>query len=164
MSKREKIILAGVVVALLYAGYTLFSSPSHKTGPVATDAELAGMKTLSAQISDEVNKGSLTETERYVLQRAEAEWPTDPFLGKKLSAVPDRAKTPEEGQLTEFIYSGYLEVNQKRLAVINGMEYMVGEQLESGGYLVKSIDPAQVVLKDMSKGGEITLPFIAQIF
>lgn len=164
MSKREKIFLAGVVVVLLYAGYTLLSLPSSQKSPAMRDTELAGMKALSAQISDEVNKGALTESERYILQRAEAEWPADPFLKKKLTLVTEHARSPGEGELTEFIYSGYLEVNQKRLAVINGMEYVVGEQLESGGYLVKSIDPTKVVLMDMNRGGEIILPFIAQIF
>jgi hypothetical protein len=78
--------------------------------------------------------------------------------------VPAQAKGTAEARSNDFVYSGYLEVNQRRLAVINGMEYVVGEQLESGGYIVKSIDPEKVILEDVSKGGRLTLPFTAQIF
>ena len=44
------------------------------------------------------------------------------------------------------------------------MEYEVGKQLESGGYTVQSIDPDKVILEDINKGGQITVPFTAQIF
>jgi len=164
MSKREQIILAAVLVALLYAAYTFYSGPSSQKTNVAAEKELAGVKALSTQLSDELKKDSLTDNERYILERAEAEWSTDPFLEKKLSSAPVSARGAAGAQSNDFVYSGYLEVNQRRLAVINGMEYVVGEQLESGGYIVKSIDPEKVILEDIGKGGQITLPFTAQIF
>jgi hypothetical protein len=164
MSKREKIILAAVLVTLLYAAYSLYSEPSSTKMNVATETELASVKALSTKLSDELKKESLTDTERYILERAEAEWSTDPFLEKKLFSVLAPAKGAQGAQSNDIVYSGYLEVNQRRLAVINGMEYMIGEQLESGGYIVKSIDPERVILEDIGKGGQMTLPFSAQIF
>jgi hypothetical protein len=164
MSKREKIILASVLVALMYAAYTFYSEPSSKKMNVATEAELASATALSTKLSDELLKENLTANERYILERAEAEWPKDPFLEKKLSSAGVPGKGTAGGQLNDFVYSGYLEVNQRRLAVINGMEYVIGEQLESGGYIVKSIDPEKVILEDIGKGGQIALPFTAQIF
>jgi hypothetical protein len=47
----------------------------------------------------------------------------------------------------------------KVLALINGMEYQVGEELESGGYVVLEIDPEKVVLQGKGRGGRITVPF-----
>jgi hypothetical protein len=162
MSTREKIILAGVVIALLFAAYTFYSEPSSQKKNVAIEKDLAGVKALSAKLSEELQKDNLTAVDRYILERAGAEWSTDPFVEKKLSLVP--VKGTAEARSNDFVYSGYLEVNQRRLAVINGMEYVVGEQLESGGYIVKSIDPEKVIIEDISKGGRITLPFTAQIF
>ena len=165
MSKREKIILAVVLVALLYAAYTFYPVPSssQRTNVVA-EKELDGVRALSTQLSDELKKDTLTDNERYILERATAEWSTDPFLEKKLSSALMPTRGAAGAQSNEFVYSGYLEVNQRRLAVINGMEYVVGEQLESGGYIVKSIDPEKVTLEDIGKGGQMTLPFSAQIF
>jgi hypothetical protein len=164
MSKREKIILAAVLVALLYAAYTFYSEPSPQKANVAAETELSGVRALATQLSDELKKDSLTDNERYILDRADAEWSTDPFLERKLSSASAPGRGAAGAQSNEFVYSGYLEVNQRRLAVVNGMEYVVGEQLESGGYIIKSIDPEKVVLEDLSKGGQITLPFTAQIF
>jgi hypothetical protein len=164
MSKREKIILAALLVALIYAVYTLYSEPTSQNTNVASEKELANVKALSSQLADQLKKDSLTGVERYILERAAAEWSTNPFLEKKLSSVSVSTKGAPGVQSNDFVYSGYLEVNQRRLAVINGMEYVIGEQLESGGYIVKSIEPEKVVLEDISKGGQITLPFTAQIF
>jgi hypothetical protein len=167
MKKREKMILAFMLVALLYAAYSLFSGPStpeSKNTNVAAEKELANVKTLSTQLSEDLKKEALTDTERYILDRAEIEWGKDPFLQQKLSATPEGTKGPAGAKPGDFAYSGFVEVGKKRLAIINGMEYQVGEQLESGGYIVKSIEPEQVLLEDTGKRGQITLPFTAEIF
>ena len=40
----------------------------------------------------------------------------------------------------------------------------MGEQLESGGYTVQSIDPDKVVLEDIGKHGQILIPFTGELF
>ena len=164
MSKREKIILAVMLVALLAGVFIFFSGPSHQETNVATEKELANVKALSTQLAADVKKDALTDSEKYVLERAEANWPRDPFLEKKLSPVPQMAGGASGARPTDFAYSGYIDVGNWRLAIINGLEYLVGDQLESGGYVVKSIDPEKVVLEDIGKRGQITIPFTGEIF
>jgi hypothetical protein len=167
MKKREKIILAVMLVALLYTAYSfLWPSSSQVSQPasVAVDKDLAAVKGLSNELTEDLKKEALTDTERFILDRAEAEWPGDPFLQEKLSATPDGARGTVGAKPSDFFYSGFVEVGKKRLAVINGMEYEAGEQLESGGYVVKSIEPDKVVLEDIVRTGQITLPFTAEIF
>jgi hypothetical protein len=164
MKKREKIILAAVGVALLYAIYSLVFAPSQQGIKVATGKGSAKAQEVSDQLSEELKKESLSDTERYILERVEAEWVSDPFLGQKLSSIRETAKGGAGAQAADFAYSGYLEVNRKKLAIINGIEYQVGEQLESGGYTVQSIDPDKVVLEDIGKHGQILIPFTGQIF
>jgi hypothetical protein len=74
MSGREKIVLGGMVVALLFAAYTFYSEPSSQKKNVIIEKELADVKALSAQLSDELQKDRLTPVQRYVLERADAEW------------------------------------------------------------------------------------------
>jgi hypothetical protein len=164
MNKREKIILSAMLVVLLYAAYSFLSMRSSQKTDVAGEKELASVKALSTQVAEDLKKDLLTDTDRCILGRAEAEWATDPFLEKKLSSTPESARGAGGAQGGDLLYSGYLEAGKKRLAVINGMEYQVGEQLEAGGYVLKSIDPERVILEDVGKGGQITLPFSAEIF
>jgi hypothetical protein len=37
-------------------------------------------------------------------------------------------------------------MGDKRLAIINGVEYAAGDELEQGGYMVRSITPSRVVI------------------
>jgi|WetSurMetagenome_2_1015567.scaffolds.fasta_scaffold04258_3 hypothetical protein len=164
MSKREKIILAVMLVALSVAAVTFFSGSSPQHTDVANQKELANVKVLSTQLTENVKKDALTDNEKYVLERAEADWPRDPFLERKLMPVSPIAIGASGARPTDFAYSGYVDVGNKRLAIINGLEYLVGDQLESGGYVVKSIDPERVVLEDIDKRGQITIPFTAEIF
>ena len=39
-----------------------------------------------------------------------------------------------------------MQMGDKRFAIINGMEYAAGDQLEQGGYMVHSITPSQVII------------------
>jgi hypothetical protein len=163
MSKREKIILAVMLVALLITAYLFLSDSSPQKTNVANEKELANVKALSTQVTEEVKKKALTDIEKYVLERAQADWPRDPFLEKRLSRVAEATKGGGV-RPSDYAFSGYVDVGNRRLAIINGMEYFVGDQLESGGYLVKSIDPEKVVLEDIDKRGRITIPFTGEIY
>jgi hypothetical protein len=45
-----------------------------------------------------------------------------------------------------LVYSGYIETPQRRVAIINGIEYVAGDQLDQSVYTVRHIAPTQVVL------------------
>ena len=91
---------------------------------------------------------------------AKSEWAGDPFLRGELPLESQsRRKLVEAHALNvNFIYSGYMEMGDNRLAVINGMEYVVGEELNTGGFIVNSISPAQVVIGIEGTNQTIVLP------
>ncbi|MCG6536396.1 MAG: secretin and TonB N-terminal domain-containing protein, partial [Syntrophales bacterium LBB04] len=43
----------------------------------------------------------------------------------------------------EFVYTGYLEINRKRMAIINGIEYKEGEPLDVKGYILRTVAPRE---------------------
>ena len=55
-------------------------------------------------------------------------------------------------------YTGFLQVEDSLLAVVNGMEYETGEQLNQAGYYIKSISPAKVVIGIANNSKTIILP------
>jgi hypothetical protein len=58
-----------------------------------------------------------------------------------------------------MIYTGFLRMDDKRLAIINGMEYEVGDSLEPGGFVIRSISAGRVVIAPPGKKKKtITLP------
>ena len=43
-------------------------------------------------------------------------------------------------------YTGFMQMGDKKFAIIDGFEYAVGDELEQGGFVVRSINPRQVVI------------------
>lgn len=160
MSKREKIILGLVLLAFGYAAYNfLASTPKH--AHVETEEELIDLKKLTVDVIKNVNKAILTKSETFIMAQAEAEWKRDPFLKPGLF-VKFGGENGQAGVLAEelsFTYSGYLEMADKKLAIINGIEYKAGEMIvNGGGYIVSSISPTKTVLELTGGKNMIILP------
>ena len=51
-------------------------------------------------------------------------------------------------------YTGFLQMGDTRLAIINGMEYEAGDQLEPGGFIIRRILPNHVVVAPPGKNKE----------
>jgi len=161
MSKREKIIVFVMVLAIGFGVYNLFIASPSKRGRIETGKKLTDLDKLVASVTEELNKADLTEAEAFIIARAEAEWVRDPFFERGLFVTPELAAQAEE---VIFTYTGYMEMGKKRLAVINGLEYQTGEELELGGYVVQSIHPDMVVIKSKGKQRLITVPFEQEVF
>jgi len=159
MSKREKVILGVMGLAILYGVYAFFLSPSPSKNDAVKTQQVPSSE-LANKVVEELKKDALSQTEIFILSKAQTEWPQDPFLGKPLSsataAAPKAAQSPE----IKLTYSGYVVAGNKALAIINGMEYQTGDPVESGGYTVISIDPEKVVLQSEGKKEPIIVPFV----
>ena len=46
----------------------------------------------------------------------------------------------------------------KQIAIINGLEYRVGEQLEMEGYVLKRVTPSKVLIVNKNTGSEVEIP------
>jgi len=160
MSKREKIILLVTVLAIAYGVYSFIASPSG-LARIETGKKLADLNKLIASVTEDLNKAGMTGAEAFIIARAEAEWVRDPFSERRLSMTSELAAQAEE---VIFTYTGYMEAGKKRLAIINGLEYRAGEELELGGYVVQSIHSDWVVIKGKGRQGLISVPFKQEVF
>lgn len=159
MSKREQIILGFVVLAVLYAGYNYLGT-SEKRPQIKTEEELTDLKNLMADVTKQVNKAVLSDTETFLIKRAEVNWKRDPFLSPGVPVKFTSGSEPSElsDQGLDFSYSGYLETGDKKLAIINNMEYEAGEMLAEGGFIVRSISTNRVEIGVIGGKNTIILP------
>lgn len=147
---REKIIL--IIVALVAAGGLLSiatdirKSKERDEDPVSAAGKL-GSFIQSTQAS--LMAAPLTDEHKYVLTRANAEWPGSPFIEERamLKAAREVAR--------QFSYSGFLAIEEKEFAIINGLEYQEGDAVEPGGYIVHRIAADAVILRGKQDGVEV---------
>jgi len=159
MSKREKVLLGLMGLALLYGLYALLLAPAPTTNNSGLQAKGAPSSDLARQIVEGLEKDALSQTEIYILAKVEPEWSQDPFLGKPFLCVAELPKTEQSPEI-QLTYSGYVVAGNKALAIINGIEYQTGDELELGGYTVMSMDPEKVVLQPRGKKGVVIVPFV----
>ena len=134
---------------MVYGVYIVFFEP--KSRPPTFNRSQKGLESLEAFITKVKVAAAegLSEKDNYIIQRAETEWKKDPLVqikkAVKTETAPEAIVKPTEPE-SEIRYTGYLEMGNVRLAIINGNEYETGDRLDQGGYIVKSISPARVML------------------
>ncbi len=155
MAKREKVILVFMLLTVVVGGYLYFLSPPPEGTVANTEQELEELRQVVSQIALEISTENLNESENHRIAKAEAGWPGDRFYARRVPTAEEVA----EASRPVFKYSGFLSVGATQMAIVNGMEYRPGEELELQGYLVKKIDPKQVVIASRETGEEIVVPY-----
>ena len=149
MSTREKSLVGLMIVAMCLGGLMLISDGQKKQSSKAASEEQKPLTQMLTRVTAQFGGDSSLEGNRYALSMAQSPWrknlfPEGPGL---VSATAETSKTAEGLPANmSLVYSGYIETPQRRVAVINGIECVVGDQLEKSNYTVRQIDPAQVVL------------------
>lgn len=154
MSKREKIIL--VIMALVIVGGVIYYINSQREVVVLErESELKELNSFVDATVIDLNKNNLTAPEMRTIASAEAEWVRDPYRAPLI-------KEEEKQKLLNisFNYTGYLKAGQKTIAVINGLEYLAGEEIEPGGFIAREIYPDRVVIEVKGQKQKIIVPLI----
>ena len=146
LKKREIIILVIAALFILYAGYEyLIAGPASKK--VKTSTESVNINTSSTGITKDLGKDKITDFDAYVIRRMEADWGKNPFWKKDLyKEWGNREGVAKSGVLAKIIYSGYVDSGKNKMAVINGFEYRIGDELEIEGYVLKQISPSKILI------------------
>lgn len=146
MSKREKIIVLLMALAVLYGGYEFFWASKPKKGIKSPEKKEEVLDKFVTDVAVKLKKKDISDLDKHIIARAKDEWTRDPFVRIELPSESELKQERIEASALEMnlTYSGYMEMGDQKLAVINGMEYMVGDELEPGGYIVKSISSTQI--------------------
>jgi hypothetical protein len=152
MSNREKIIVALMVVSVILGIYMIFFESPRPTTTVssAADRELEMLNTFITKVAEKTQSGPSKE-QAYILNKAQSAWKQDPLI----QLEPKKEVDVETGPVPELDgrvqYTGFLQMGDTRLAIINGMEYEAGEKLEPGGFIIRRISPNHVVVAPPGK-------------
>ncbi len=153
-AKRETIIIALAVLAVICFLVYAFVLPSFKkSASVLVEAEKVDVQKLLAEMGEYAKKDGSIDNIIYTVSKAELTWPRDPFLNEDLASA-----AAVESRKDKFNYTGFIMLGGKRLAVINGIEYQIGESLTTEGFVVKAINLNDVVLEDATNKSRLSIP------
>jgi len=150
MKKREKIILVLAILALLYGAFNYFilSPETDKTLQSETENQFSDFleKTNMTLVRLNILEQKKTNAD-YLVSMIESEWKNDPFsrVGKTLNK---NQKSAVDIKMAGLIYSGFIILGNKMLAVIDGMEYTTGEYIKDSGYKIIRITPESVFINN----------------
>ncbi len=163
LTKQQIIILSVTAVVALYGVYDFFIAPRAKSVSYSMKNESSGLETFLSGITATITKGSVTAADNYTIKRAETKWKHDPFYDQKSYSdwIKSEKHETESDLQSEpvFNYSGYISMGNKKIAIINGIEYEPGDNLEMEGYVLEKIypDKAIIVNKKTQSGFEVSL-------
>lgn len=158
MGKREKVLIALMALAIGYGGFELFYSPAARGPEIKDTVEVEAARELARSVNKTLQEADLDQDQQYVLEAASSAWSKNPFYVWPVPEDTREEALPEE-EREVMIYSGYLEMGRVRLAVINGLEYQVGEELAGGRFVVTRITPSNVTVQSRKSQLELTIPY-----
>lgn len=162
MSKREKIIVLLMFVAIVLGAYNFFQQPEASLPEANSGADLESLNRIAVNAAKNFFNKQAVETERQVIDLARNAWSQDPFVKSRALLSAERPPTPSVAKPTvqrvALAYTGYVQVDGKRLAIINDREYETGEALVEPGYHVRSITPKRVLIAVEGEGAPLSLP------
>lgn len=149
MKRREMVILSLAAVVVLYAVWTLFLAPAPGTGSGEVALDREGLAKTASDIREKVAKSQPSALEAFTLARAASPLPRDPF---HRTTSPGEAPRVDGKPDASFVYSGFLQMEGECFAIINGMEYREGEELEMVDYYLSRIERTKVTIEHQLPG------------
>jgi hypothetical protein len=153
MTTREKIIVGLMCLTILYGAWELIGNrKKSELKAVSNGNPVEQARKFINDFSQKVVVEKGADKYAGIIDQAAKRWSKDPFLLKRDSLKNEKEiektarKPPVVQYVPRFVYSGFLRVGDTKLAIINGLEYRVGESLNVDNYYVKSIAPQSVVI------------------
>lgn len=159
LEKKETIIISIAIIAVLFFLYNFFtgSRSKPKYTPLNIKAKSIEMRAFVADVTSNITKGQLSAADAYIVGRAETQWKLNPFYEKKsfrdwiMFKQPAKSDSDSKSSPT-FIYSGYLNMDNKKIAIINSVEHKADDPLDIEGYVLKQIYSDKVVIVNKKNG------------
>ena len=141
-----------MLLTVTYGIYAVFfeGKTSSKPTTISASKELENLNAFILKVA-EASKAGLSKGDKYIIQRAETEWKQDPLISADLTDRPQdelnqQQAAREVDPRLKVSYTGFMQMGDKKFAIINGIEYASGDELEQGGFVVRKITPSQVVI------------------
>lgn len=147
-------IVAIMLAAVLYGVYGFFIASSPKLAGTIPLENIAVIDKLIADASEILKDSDSYPAYACTVTSAESNWERDPFYKESTPSVNVMGMRLE--------YTGYLEIGNRKIAVINNVSYEVGDELELVEYIIRHIRPSAVVVEGKIKGMSVTIPLLEE--
>jgi hypothetical protein len=154
-----------MAVAVVYGLYIFLYSSGSKTGAPSPEKRTKDLNKFVIDVANKITDNSQSKNDEYIVAKASAEWPQNPFIAPTSTVnaemkpiVPETSEAKEQFQQIDLAYTGYLNIGDSSLSIINGKEYKVGDPLEKTGYFLKRIFPTWVEIGIKNEFDTIILP------
>ncbi len=162
MRNRERILVALMVIAVLYGALELFvfsGRPQRPADDPSAIVDVQDARNAASQAEKALEEAALSDQQRRVLEVAAAPWRPDLFY-----PLPEMERIPQDDTVdadsgSDLEYSGYLAVGDREMAIINGLEYRVGETIAETRYVLRAITPDRVFMEASGDGESISVPY-----
>ncbi|WP_321495003.1 hypothetical protein [uncultured Desulfobacter sp.] len=149
MNKREVIIIvfAGLLVVFGLLDFFVLGEKTDRTDDEKIQAAIITAEEAQNTAHEAIaslKKGNGGSDLAFLKEKAESIWPRDPFI--LYSGDPDERDATEIENLPEMVYSGFIQLGENVLGVINNMEYSIGDLVIDIGCKVLQITPTKVTL------------------
>ena len=165
MTTREKVIVGLMCLTIVYGAYELIgSNTSRKKAPSSPEDPIGELKSFVAEIGQKLNRERPAGDYAYIVTQAGSTWDKDPFIHSpgSLKKSPPASTAARPSKRVEyrakFAYTGFMQLGNVKMAIINGTEYAVGEAMDDRSFYVKSISPQRVVIGKVDGVETIQLP------
>jgi hypothetical protein len=160
MLNRERIIVIIMIIVVAYGAYNFMSKPKDTALVQGSQKRLADLKQFVVEAATSLSKEYVSAADQYIIEQAEKRWPQNPFLqtGNMLTSEPFEVRAEVTRENVQLSYTGFIQTPDKLLAIVNGLEYETGEQLNEAGYYIKKISPRNVVIGIENNQENIVLP------
>ena len=153
-SKREIVIIVIMLIAVLYGVYGFFIASAPEPVKTVAQEDLTEISNLITDSSKVLKDSGTYPVYASIIAAAESDWERDPFYIESATSVSVMGMGLE--------YTGYLEIGNRRIAIINNISYRIGDKLELMEYVVRHIRPSAVVVEGKTKGMRITIPLLEE--
>lgn len=147
MNRREQILVIAAAVSVVFAFFQYAGRlPSTSTPvPPAERINVKALVTLAAAGSPDKTIKANIDT---IQNGLNAPWPQAVFYDK--GSREDKSGTTAGNSTVkaldpkQYVYSGFLQMNDENIAIINGIDYKDGDLMD--GYGIKAILPDRIIL------------------
>lgn len=158
LQKREIVILVIAGLFVLYGAY-VYLVPGFGKKQAAKSGETTKVENFIGTVAGDFSKDKLSDMDEHVVELSAKDWAKSPFLSRELYRTwAVRAGGPSGQEGANIVYSGYVDSGKHKMAILNGIEYRVGESLEIEGYILRQISPSRVVIYNKNTGNSLEIP------
>lgn len=164
LNSRQMIILGVTLAVVLYGAYAFFSTGRRNVTGVNTVKRVSDLNTFMGEINTALTQNISSSVDAYMIKMADADWLRNPFyeprddredaIAREAARVQriQEAMTAVKGKIN---YTGYVDMGHKKIAIINGNEYVIGNVLDVADYVLNDIHPTKIVI--YNKGTRLTI-------